>query len=78
MMTLYKLSVSSIYIDTFILLIVLLVNFIMKHYFFTDRENFYTGRVFGEKASDVKLHVDEGVITGIIHTPEETYHIEVK
>ncbi|CAH2049560.1 unnamed protein product, partial [Iphiclides podalirius] len=41
-----------------------------------DRENFYTGRVFGENISDVKLHIDEGVITGIIHTPDETYHIE--
>uniref|UniRef100_A0A2A4JRN8 ADAM 17-like protease n=1 Tax=Heliothis virescens TaxID=7102 RepID=A0A2A4JRN8_HELVI len=41
-----------------------------------DRENFYTGRVFGEKASDVKLHMEDGLITGIIHTPEETYHIE--
>lgn len=42
-----------------------------------DRENFYTGRVFGENISDVKLHIDDGIITGIIHTPDETYHIEV-
>ncbi|CAG9790884.1 unnamed protein product [Diatraea saccharalis] len=41
-----------------------------------DRGNFYTGRVFGEKASDVKLHMEDGVVTGIIHTPHETYHIE--
>ncbi|XP_028159327.1 ADAM 17-like protease [Ostrinia furnacalis] len=41
-----------------------------------DRNNFYTGRVFGEKSSDVKLHLEDGVITGIIHTPHETYHIE--
>ncbi|XP_045538997.1 ADAM 17-like protease [Papilio machaon] len=41
-----------------------------------DRDNFYTGRVFGEKLSDVKLHIDNGVVTGIIHTPDETYHIE--
>ncbi|CAG5059197.1 unnamed protein product [Parnassius apollo] len=41
-----------------------------------DRDNFYTGRVFGETMSDVKLHIDDGVITGIIHTPDETYHIE--
>ncbi|KAJ8718449.1 hypothetical protein PYW08_002686 [Mythimna loreyi] len=41
-----------------------------------DRENFYTGRVFGEKTSDVKLHMEDGLITGIIHTPDETYHIE--
>lgn len=44
----------------------------------TDRNNFYTGRVFGESTSDVKLHLDDGVITGIIHTPDETYHIEVR
>lgn len=43
-----------------------------------DRDNYYTGRVFGEKLSDVKLHMEDGVITGIIHTPGETYHIEVK
>ncbi|KAL4710957.1 hypothetical protein ACJJTC_017922 [Scirpophaga incertulas] len=41
-----------------------------------DRDNFYTGRVFGEKSSDVKLHYEDGVVTGIIHTPDETYHIE--
>ncbi|XP_050667857.1 ADAM 17-like protease isoform X2 [Leptidea sinapis] len=41
-----------------------------------DQENFYTGRVFGESLSDVKMHIDNGVITGIIHTPDETYHIE--
>lgn len=33
--------------------------------------------MFGEKASDVKLHMEDGMITGIIHTPDETYHIEV-
>lgn len=51
----------------------------IKHFYFsfTDRENFYTGRVFGEKTSDVKLHMEDGLITGIIHTPDETYHIEV-
>lgn len=43
-----------------------------------DYDNFYTGRVFGEKSSDVKMHIEDGVITGIIHTPDETYHIEVK
>ncbi|XP_063539985.1 ADAM 17-like protease [Cydia strobilella] len=41
-----------------------------------DRDNFYTGRVFGEKSSEVKLHMEDGLITGIIHTPDETYHIE--
>lgn len=41
-----------------------------------DRENFFTGRVFGETKSDVKLHMEDGVMTGIIHTPDETYHVE--
>ncbi|XP_063367896.1 ADAM 17-like protease [Cydia amplana] len=41
-----------------------------------DRDNFYTGRVFGQKSSEVKLHMEDGLITGIIHTPDETYHIE--
>ncbi|XP_045450383.1 ADAM 17-like protease [Melitaea cinxia] len=41
-----------------------------------DYDNFYTGRVFGETSSDVRLHIEDGVITGIIHTPDETYHIE--
>ncbi|XP_013183673.1 ADAM 17-like protease [Amyelois transitella] len=41
-----------------------------------DRDNFYTGRVFGETASDVKLHMEDGMITGAIHLPEDTYHIE--
>ncbi|VVD02395.1 unnamed protein product, partial [Leptidea sinapis] len=44
--------------------------------FVNYQENFYTGRVFGESLSDVKMHIDNGVITGIIHTPDETYHIE--
>lgn len=33
--------------------------------------------MFGEKKSDVKLHMEDGMITGVIHLPEETYHIEV-
>ncbi|XP_053611491.1 ADAM 17-like protease [Plodia interpunctella] len=41
-----------------------------------DRDNFYTGRVFGEITSDVKLHMENGMITGAIHLPEDTYHIE--
>ncbi|XP_045775593.1 ADAM 17-like protease [Maniola jurtina] len=41
-----------------------------------DYDQFYTGRVFGEVTSEVKLHIDDGVITGIIHTPDETFHIE--
>lgn len=45
--------------------------------FLLDQDTYYTGRVFGEKLSDVKLHMEDGIITGIIHTADETYHIEV-
>lgn len=41
-----------------------------------DHENFYEGRVFGEKKSDVSAHLEDGVMTATIHTPDDTYHIE--
>lgn len=42
-----------------------------------DHENFFGGRVFGEVESDVGVHIEQdGVMTGTIHLPEETYHIE--
>ncbi|KAF2901050.1 hypothetical protein ILUMI_05106 [Ignelater luminosus] len=42
-----------------------------------DHDNFYGGRVFGEVSSEASLHIDEdGVLTGAIHLPDETYHIE--
>ncbi|KAJ3667122.1 hypothetical protein Zmor_002528 [Zophobas morio] len=41
-----------------------------------DHEQFYHGRVFGETLSHVSLHIDDGVITGNIHLPDETYHVE--
>ncbi|XP_042862957.1 ADAM 17-like protease isoform X2 [Penaeus japonicus] len=41
-----------------------------------DHENFYEGRVFGEKASEVSAHLEDGVMTATIHTPDDTYHIE--
>lgn len=44
----------------------------------SDHENFYEGRVFGEKMSEVSAHLEDGVMTATIHTPEDTYHIEVK
>lgn len=37
----------------------------------------YNGRVFGETQSSVRAHIDNGVITGSIVLPDETYHIEV-
>lgn len=42
-----------------------------------DHESFYHGRVFGETNSHVQVHIDDGVLTGIITVPDETYHIEV-
>lgn len=42
-----------------------------------DHDNFYGGRVFGEVESDVSMHIEDGVLTGSIHLPDETYHIEV-
>ncbi|XP_037796232.1 ADAM 17-like protease [Penaeus monodon] len=41
-----------------------------------DHENFYEGRLFGEKKSDVSAHLEDGVMTATIHTPDDTYHIE--
>ncbi|XP_076068053.1 ADAM 17-like protease [Oratosquilla oratoria] len=41
-----------------------------------DHENFFEGRVFGEKKSEVTAHLDDGVMTATIHTPDDTYHIE--
>lgn len=43
-----------------------------------DHDSFYDGRVFGELNSAASLHIDdEGVMTGTVHLPDETYHIEV-
>ncbi|XP_050712973.1 ADAM 17-like protease isoform X2 [Eriocheir sinensis] len=41
-----------------------------------DHENFYEGRVFGEKTSEVSAHLEDGIMTATIHTPDDTYHIE--
>lgn len=37
----------------------------------------YAGSVFGETASSVRAHFDDGVLTASIAVPHETYHIEV-
>lgn len=58
-------------------IVIIFLNCVSKNDFLVDQDNYYTGRVFGEKLSDVKLHMEDGVITGIIHTADETYHIEV-
>lgn len=42
-----------------------------------DQDDFYGGRVFGETDSHVSLHMEDGVITGSIHLPDEVYHVEV-
>lgn len=44
---------------------------------FLDHDNFYDGRVFGETSSHASLHLEDGVLTGSINLPDETYHIEV-
>ncbi|XP_073993289.1 ADAM 17-like protease Tace isoform X2 [Rhodnius prolixus] len=41
-----------------------------------DHENFYEGRLFGERWSDASVHIEDGVMTAAIHLPDETYHIE--
>lgn len=41
-----------------------------------DHDNFYGGRVFGETESEASVHIDDGVLMGTIHLPDETYHIE--
>ncbi|CAB4064451.1 ADAM17 [Lepeophtheirus salmonis] len=41
-----------------------------------DHENFYDGRVFGEVKSRATVHMEKGMITAKIETPEDTYHIE--
>ena len=41
-----------------------------------DHESFYEGRVFGELKSRATVHLEDGMLTAKIETPEETYHIE--
>jgi hypothetical protein len=33
--------------------------------------------LFGEVSSDARVHLEDGVMTATIHTPEEMYYIEV-
>lgn len=34
--------------------------------------------MFGEVTSEASIHIDDnGVLTGSVHLPDETYHIEV-
>jgi len=41
-----------------------------------DHESFYEGRVFGELKSRATVHLEDGMLTAKIETPEEIYHIE--
>lgn len=41
-----------------------------------DHESFYEGRVFGEIKSSATVHLEDGVLTAKIETPQDTYHIE--
>jgi hypothetical protein len=46
-------------------------------FIYSDHENFYDGRLFGEVSSEASVHLEDGLMTASIHTPEEIYHIEV-
>ncbi len=41
-----------------------------------DHEAFYEGRVFGEMRSRAAVHLEDGVMTAKIETPEDVYMIE--
>ena len=41
-----------------------------------DHESFYEGRVFGEMESRAAVHLEDGVMTAKIETPEDVYVIE--
>ena len=41
-----------------------------------DNESFFEGRVFGEVKSSASVHLEDGLMTAKIETPEEIYHIE--
>lgn len=41
-----------------------------------DHDSFFEGRVFGETNSHVNMHIEDGVMTGNIHMPDDIYHIE--
>ncbi|CAH1120933.1 unnamed protein product [Ceutorhynchus assimilis] len=41
-----------------------------------DHDSFFEGRVFGEAQSHVNMHIEDGVMTGNIHMPDDIYHIE--
>ena len=41
-----------------------------------DRDSFYDGRVFGETKSRAQVHMEDGVITASIQTPDDIYHVE--
>ena len=41
-----------------------------------DHESFYDGRVYGEIKSSATVHLEDGLLTAKIVTPEDTYHIE--
>ncbi|XP_055851401.1 ADAM 17-like protease isoform X1 [Episyrphus balteatus] len=41
-----------------------------------DHDHFYSGRVFGEMESNVRAHITDGLMTMVIHLPDEAYHIE--
>lgn len=34
--------------------------------------------MFGETISEVSAHLEDGIMTATIHTPEDTYHVEAR
>ena len=40
-----------------------------------DHESFYEGRVFGELQSRATVHLEDGLLTAKIETPQDIYHI---
>lgn len=43
---------------------------------YINHENFYEGRIFGEKYSHASVHYEDGLLTATIHTQDDTYVIE--
>lgn len=47
-----------------------------KELVWVDHDNFYEGRVYGEKRSDVSAHYEDGILTATIQMLDDTYVIE--
>nr|XP_042896996.1 ADAM 17-like protease [Parasteatoda tepidariorum] len=47
-----------------------------KQAVWVDKDSFFEGRVFGEKGTHASVHIDNGILTAAIKTPEDTYVVE--